>query len=353
MIRVLIAEDSATCLRLLTEIIESDPRLSLIATATHGGEAVSKTRELRPDVVVMDIHMPMMDGFEATRQIMTETPTPIVIVSGSVDVNQVGVSMHALRLGALALLPKPSLIGDVDFDDMARQFTASICAMAGVRVVRRWSATTQPLTSIPPPPTATAKPAELIAIAASTGGPGALYRILSELPGELPVPILVVQHIALGFIEGLAVWLDGASKLRVKVATSNERLQPGTVYLAPDDRHLGLRDRSTLDISHAAPIAGFRPSGTFLYQSVAQLYGKNALALVLTGMGDDGLPGLRAMHDAGAHVIAQDEETSVVFGMPGAAVAAGVTDVTLPLDMIAGRLVRLVGGQKSHRAEAP
>lgn len=351
MIRVLIAEDSATCLGLLTEIVESDSRLSLVGTAHHGAEAVRKTKELRPDVVVMDIHMPVMDGFEATRQIMTETPTPIVIVSGSVDVKQVAVSMHALRLGALALLPKPSLAGDVDFAEMARQFTSSICAMAGVRVVRRWSPTQSPRIPISAPPTATTRPAELIAIATSTGGPGALYRILSELPGELPVPILVVQHIAQGFVEGLAVWLDGASKLRVKVATPNERLQPGTVYLAPDDVHLGLRDRSTLDISHAAPIVGFRPSGTFLFHSVARLFGKNAIALVLTGMGDDGLPGLRAMHNAGAHVIAQDEQTSVVFGMPGAAVIAGVIDQVVPLDLIAGRLLRLVGDQKAQRAE--
>jgi two-component system chemotaxis response regulator CheB len=353
MIRVLIAEDSATCLGLLTEIIESDSRLSLVATAIHGGEAVHKTKELRPDVVLMDIHMPVMDGFEATRLIMSETPTPIVIVSGSVDVKHVAISMHALRLGALALLPKPSLVGDGDFDEMARQFTSSICAMAGVRVVRRWSATPQARTpTLPPPPRATNRPVELIAIAASTGGPGALYRILSELPRDLPVPILVVQHIAHGFIDGLAVWLGGASKLCVKVATPNERLQPGTVYLAPDDRHLGLHDRQTLDISHAAPIAGFRPSGTFLFQSVARHWGKDALALVLTGMGEDGLPGLRAMYDAGAQVLAQDEETSVVFGMPGADVTAGVTDVVLPLDLIASRLLRLVGDRKNQRVEA-
>ncbi|HKU43767.1 MAG TPA: response regulator, partial [Polyangiales bacterium] len=208
MIRVLVAEDSATCLSLLKEIIGSDPQLQLIGTASHGGEAVSMTKQLRPDVVLMDIHMPVMDGFEATRQIMTEAPTPIVIVSGSVDVRQVAVSMHALRLGALALLPKPSLIGITDFEEMARQFTASVRAMAGVRVVRRWSPTQRTPVPMPSPvpsrsATRTAAPS-LIAIAASTGGPGALYRIFSELPGDLPVPILVVQHIAHGVIDGLA-----------------------------------------------------------------------------------------------------------------------------------------------------
>src|SRR5262245_17498877 len=202
MTRVLIAEDSATCLGLLTEIIATDPRLSLIATANHGAEAVRMTRDLRPDVVVMDIHMPVMDGFEATRQIMTDVPTPIVIVSASVDVRQIAVSMQALRLGALALLPKPSLLGDEDFETMARQFTSSIIAMAGVRVVRRW--TTPSARPAQPPPIDPVRnaPVEIVAIAASTGGPGALYKIFSDLPADLAAPIVVVQHIAHGFVDG-------------------------------------------------------------------------------------------------------------------------------------------------------
>lgn len=346
MIRVLVAEDSATCLSLLVEIIGSDPHLQLVATAGHGAEAVSLTKQLRPDVVLMDIHMPVMDGFEATRQIMTETPTPIVIVSGSVDVRQVAVSMQALRLGALALLPKPSLVGVTDFDEMARHFTASVRAMAGVRVVRRWNpGGSQPPAATPAPITPSRNgrtTPTLIAIAASTGGPGALYRILSELPGDLPVPVLVVQHIALGFIEGLAAWLGGSSKLKVKVGQAQEQLRAGTVYLAPDDCHLGLRDKNTIEISKIPAVNGFRPSATHLFESVARQYGSSALGLVLTGMGDDGVAGLRSLHAVGGQVLAQDEETSVVFGMPGAAVAAGVTDGTLPLEMIAMRLQRLV-----------
>jgi two-component system chemotaxis response regulator CheB len=215
--------------------------------------------------------------------------------------------------------------------------------MAGVRVVRRWNPTPERVSVAPPPIIAEGRKADLLAIATSTGGPGALYRIFSELSADFPVPILVVQHIAHGFVSGLAAWLNGASKLRVKVASDGERIQPGCVYIAPDDVHLGLRDRNTLDISSANPVAGFRPPGTFLFESVARVYGNRALALVLTGMGEDGLPGLRAMHNAGAQVIAQDEETSVVFGMPGAAVAAGIADSVLPLDLIAGRLLRLCG----------
>jgi two-component system chemotaxis response regulator CheB len=348
MIRVLIAEDSATCLGLLVEIIGSDPELKVIATASHGAEAVTMTRDLRPDVVVMDIHMPIMDGFEATRHIMTDVPTPIVIVSATVNVREVAVSMHALRLGALALMPKPSLSGTGDFRDTARQFTASIRAMSQVRVVRRWN----PRSSLPParllsPLPATAASARILAIAASTGGPGALYRILSELPASFPVPIVIVQHIATGFVEGLANWLNGASKLRVKVAVDGERIEPGTAYIAPDDLHLGLSHLRQLAVSTAPPIGGFRPSATHLFETVARLHGARSLALVLTGMGDDGLPGLRAVHAAGGRVLAQDEETSVVFGMPGVAVAAGVTDSILPLELIAARLVRLVGDART------
>jgi two-component system chemotaxis response regulator CheB len=340
MIRVLVAEDSMTCFGLLAEIIGSDPGLMLLGHAADGAQAVSMTKALRPDVIVMDIHMPVMDGFEATRQIMVEAPTPIVIVSAAVNVSEVAVSMHALRVGALVVLAKPALGEGADFVERARHFTASIRAMAGVRVVRRWNA---PVSVLPArrsgPITA---PVSIIAIAASTGGPGALYRVLSDLPADLPVPVVIVQHIATGFVAGLAAWLDAASPLTVQVAGVQERLRAGHVYIAPDERHLGLLDRHTLELSSLAAIGGFRPSATFLFEAVARTHAAGVTALVLTGMGEDGLPGLRAVRAAGGRVIAQDEATSVVFGMPGAAVAAGVVDATLPLEMLAPRLSALL-----------
>jgi two-component system chemotaxis response regulator CheB len=196
--------------------------------------------------------------------------------------------------------------------------------------------------SAAPPPRATARQkARVVAIAASTGGPPALSRIFSELPAGFRAPILVVQHIAEGFAAGLAQWLGAGSPLAVKVAGQGEPLQPGHVYLAPDGRHLGVAGER-VELSDAPPIDGFRPSGTYLFESVAKAYGPAALGLILTGMGRDGLAGLHALRAAGGAVVAQDKESSVIFGMNGEAVLAGVTDEVLPLDALSYLLMQAV-----------
>jgi two-component system chemotaxis response regulator CheB len=346
MVRVLIAEDSITCRDLLLALCKSDAELDVVGTASNGLQAVEQVRQLRPDVVIMDIHMPVLDGFEATRRIMVECPTPIVIVSASVNVREATVSMHALRMGALTVLQKPALVGDRDFDDVAREFTTTVRAMAAVRVVRRWS--DRPASA--KEAALGGEPARMVAIAASTGGPAALYRVLSELPEDLPVPILVVQHIAPGFVPALATWLDGASPLTIKVAQHGEQVEAGSVYFAPDDSHLTLADRQTIALSKAPALAGFRPSGTPLFESLARVYGEASIGVILTGMGDDGLIGLRALHAAGGKIIAQDEASSVVFGMPAAAVEAGIADAVVPLNMVAAQLRRMIGVEDGAHA---
>ena len=185
-----------------------------------------------------------------------------------------------------------------------------------------------------------------MAIAGSTGGPAALHRVLTDLPGDFPLPIVVVQHIANGFVAGLAEWLRTSSALRVKVAEDGERLAARTVYLASDDRHLGVSVERQIEMSTAAPIGGFRPSATHLYQTAARSFGPAVVAVVLTGMGSDGVDGLRAVKQAGGRVIAQNEATSVIYGMPREAVAAGVVDLELPITEIGSRLVSLVAGGK-------
>lgn len=342
MIRTLIAEDSATTLELLASMLESDPDIQVVGRAKNGLEAVTLTKTLQPDVVVMDIHMPVLDGFRATRQIMIEAPTPIVIVSATLDVRAVDVSLHALRLGALSVLEKPLGPGSSDFNDTCRRFVATVRAMSAVKVVRHWPSSS----SIPPPEAAQPdqrSQIQLISVAASTGGPTALLRLLSDLPASLSVPVLIVQHMAPGFVGGLANWLSDGCGLRVKVAEQGERMLGGTVYLAPDDRHLGVVDRRTLHVSNTPAIGGFRPSGNFLFESVARVFGSAAAGVILTGMGDDGCSGLVAMRRAGARIIAQDEATSVVFGMPAAAIAAGLPHITLPLELIGSRLQAWLG----------
>lgn len=339
MIRVLVAEDSATVRELLVQILLGDPEIHVVGEAKNGVEALAMTKRLRPDVVTMDIRMPLMDGFEATKQIMVEAPTPIVIVTASIDGHEVEASMHALRVGALTLIAKPGSPGSPNFAETTRHFLATVKAMAQVRVVRHWP----PPRLNAPPVAARSEPgprARVVAMAASTGGPAALTQVLSELPGNFPAPVLVVQHISQGFLAGFAAWLNTSVSLRVKVAESGEPPQPHTIYLPPDDHHLGLDARGGLLVSSAPAVGGFRPSASFLFQSVAAAHGAATLAVVLTGMGQDGLEGLRAVRQAGGQVLVQDEETSVVFGMPGAAARAGLADAVLPLKEIAGRVMR-------------
>lgn len=343
-IRVLIAEDSDTTRALLVAMLSADPEIEVIGQATNGARAVELTKELQPDVVTMDIKMPLLDGYEATRKIMTEAPTPIVIVSANVEPRDVDTAMHALRAGALAVHRTPSGPSSEHFEEIRRRFVETVKAMSKVKVVRRWP-DRRPAAGLRAPER---RGADIVAIAASTGGPAALLSLLTRLPADFPVPIVTVQHIARDFVNGCADWLNALSPLRVKVAEHRERLEPGTVYFAPDDRHLGVADGHAL-LDAAPAIEGFRPSGTYLFRSVAEAYGARAVAVILTGMGRDGVDGLHHVREAGGEVIAQDEASSVVFGMPQAAIAAGLASAVLSLSAIPQRLTQLAAlGERSR-----
>jgi two-component system chemotaxis response regulator CheB len=344
MTRVLVVDDSATARALLVEILRSDPAIQVVGEARDGAEALELTQQLRPDLVTMDIRMPRLDGFETTKEIMITAPTPIVMVTASFEDREVELAMRALQAGALAVLRKPPGPASRAFPEAAQKLITTVKSMAQVKVVRHWrpsGRTTKPADSSSSVGRHSSL-AKLITIAASTGGPGALQRLLSDLPGDFATPILVVQHNAPGFIHGLARLLGESCELRVKVAEPDEALLRGTVYLAPDAVHLGVTGRGTVLLSDAPPVGGFRPSATYLFDSAARAYGAAVLALVLTGMGDDGVEGLRTVRRAGGRVIAQDEASCVVWGMPGAAVAAGLADLVLPLSTIAGRIVSSV-----------
>jgi two-component system, chemotaxis family, protein-glutamate methylesterase/glutaminase len=345
-LRVLVAEDSPTARRLLVMLLNADPELEVVGEARDGVEAIEQCKKLRPDLVTMDIQMPVMDGVEATRQIMIESATPVVMVS-SLDPNDVRRSMHALNAGALAVLAKPSGPGTPRFDRDCRELSATIKAMAQVKLVRRWP-------SVPPYRAAGARPAALdareiaiVGLVSSAGGPNALRSVLTALPADFVPPIMIVQHIAAGFAQGLADWLTSTTKRTVKLASDGERFVNGVVYVAPDDRHLEV-SRDRLVISASPPVEGFRPSGSRLFSSLASVFGARAIGVIMTGMGHDGVAGLLEMRDAGSVVLAQDEASCDIFGMPGAAVKAGAVTTTTPLSEIPMRLVELVAKETAH-----
>jgi len=338
-IRVLVVDDSPTSRLLLASILRADDEIEVVGQAADGFEAVEMVKRLRPDIVTMDVQMPRLDGFAATKRIMVETPTPILITT-SVDPRMLSVSLEAVRMGALAVQAKPGDPLAPGFDEEARELVRQVKAMARVKVVRHYE---REPARVPPAHASSSAalhgmPAEVIAIAASTGGPAALHRILTTLPADFPVPILVVQHISRGFIAGFADWLDKASPLRVKLAEEGEALRPGTVYVAVDDHHLCLSPSRRIHLSTAPAVGGFRPSGTVLFESVATAFGRSAVAVILTGMGRDGVDGLRAIRRDGGRTVAESEATAVIFGMPAAAVRAGLADFILPLDEVCAAL---------------
>jgi two-component system, chemotaxis family, protein-glutamate methylesterase/glutaminase len=346
-LRVLVTEDSVVARALLVSIVGRDPGLEVVGEARDGEEAVALAAKLKPDVITMDVHMPKLDGLEATRRIMAETPTPIVVIS-AIDPKDVRLSFEALDSGALAVLAKPTGPAAPDFADRAAEIVNTIKTMAGVRVVKRrprlagaTEAAPKPETRDPRPETrpAARRRIDLVAIGSSTGGPDALGKIVGALPANAPVPIVIVQHITVGFHQGLVDWLNNVTPLTVKLGVEGESLRAGEVVIAPGEKHLTIDPGRRIKLIDEGPVRGHRPSATKLFQSVTKVYGANALGVILTGMGDDGADGLVDLHNAGGWVIGQDEATCVVYGMPREAALRGAVSEVLPLGEIAGGIV--------------
>lgn len=339
-IRVLVADDSPSARAVLTAVVEAEG-LEVVAEAVDGAHAVELTRLFQPAIVLMDIEMPRLDGFEATRRIMSEHPTPVVMVSGHFAPEQAHLVLQALRAGALGVASKPSgPPGTPGYAQHAARLGSLVKALADVKVVRRRGTPRQPRRThhVVPHSGLGGRGLEAVGVAASTGGPAAVFRFLEHLPPTLDIPVLVVQHIAPGFIDGLAAWLAGATSLPVNVACDAEPLLGGHVYLAPDDRHLGVSD-GKISLTAGPADGGFRPAANTLFTSLAEAYGATAAAVVLTGMGHDGVGGAWKLREAGGLVLAQDD-TSVIFGMPRAVAAAGLAHLVGPVEELAGQIVR-------------
>jgi len=349
MIKVLVTEDSSVIRSYLEQVLNNDPELTVVGTACNGLEAVEKAAELKPDVITMDIHMPGMDGFEATRKIMETNPVPIVICSASWDPTEVSKTFRSMEAGAVAALEKPRGFSHTDSDDSLRQLIDTVKAMSSVKVVRRWARLRKKETVITSHHVHTGhkkrsgrKTYKIVAVGSSTGGPLALQSLLSNIDRDFPVPIVIVQHIAPGFLTGLADWLGKTTKYDVKIAENNENILPRKAYLAPDRFHMLITKDFKVKLISGESRDRLCPSVAHLFKSIGDEFGMSGVGVLLTGMGRDGAAELKEMHDKGALTFAQDEDSCIVFGMPGEAVALGAADKVLPCPDIAEELNKML-----------
>lgn len=352
MIKVLVVENSLALCEFLTYILSSDPDIQVVGTASNGEEAIDAVNYYRPDVIAMDIHIPKMDGLEATRRIMETAPIPIVIVSGIDDPQEKTKTFRAMEAGALAVLRRPVGIGQPDHEVEARRLVQTVKLMSEVKVVRRW-----PQKRVQPVLPSTgrvlaSKPAraKVIALGASTGGPPVLQTILAMLPKDFLPPILIVQHMASGFITSFAEWLAQSSGLPVHVATHGELMLPGHVYVAPDECQMKVAHGGKIILTKDGPENGLRPSVSYLFRSLAAVYGGNVVAGLLTGMGRDGAEELRLLKGKGATTFVQDKASSVVYGMPGEAIKLDAATFILAPDKIAAVLTALANNKDERKA---
>jgi two-component system chemotaxis response regulator CheB len=338
MMRALVAEDSAVTREFLVALLSEDAAIEVVGIARDGVEAVALAERLHPDVILMDVHMPRMDGMQATREIMARVPTPIVLTTAGFSALEATLTFEALKAGALTIIEKPAGLDDPQI----RELVQTVKLMAEVKVVRRWPLRAPP--ALPPLVALSDRPIRVVAIGASTGGPAALLEILGETTGTLAVPVVVVQHITPGFSAGLAEWLGHEARLPVKLAENDEPLQKrGAVYIAPDGLEIGVGVDGRIRLTKGQTANGFSPTVDHLFSSIADAYGQYALGVLLTGMGRDGAQGLQRLRTRGAVTVAQDEGTSVVFGMPGEAVRIGAAQHVLPPKAI-GRMIASLAG---------
>ena len=345
-IQVLVVDDSALMRKLISDLLESDPRIEVMDTARDGHEAVEKVANLHPDVVTMDIEMPRMSGLDALARIMSQNPTPVVMLTGLTDPRM---AIEALEKGAVDFVVKPSGTISVDVYKVRQELIEKV-KLATLMNLRKITPQVKP--SALPPLKAPSRPSggRAVVVGASAGGPRTLGYLLGRLPARLPAPVLVVQHMPSGFTHSFAERLNQHSSLAVKEAEEGNVVRPGQAYIAPGDHHMLVEkqtSRKIIRLDQSPRVKGLRPSADVTMSSVAEAYGAGSIGVILTGMGSDGTDGFKAIKEQGGITIAQDKATSVIYGMPRAAVKSGRVDKVLPLDEIPGEIVRILA-ERDH-----
>ncbi len=334
-IRTLVVDDSPFARELIIDILSTDKEIKVVGEAANGMEAVKMVRDLKPDIVTIDIEMPVMNGIDAIEKIMMDDAVPILVVTTRGDSKT---AYDAISRGALDLVVKP----DISMKG-AREFIDKIKLLSRIKVITHIGRKAMREVKRAEKPAYEGGEADaVVAIAASTGGPEALSIILSSLPAGFPCPVVIAQHISDGFVAGMAEWLRKLSKISVKSASDGEPLLPGTVYIAPSENHMEITGAKTVSLAERHEKDIYHPSCDRLLFSVARVFGSKSIGVILTGMGSDGARGMEKIRNAGGTTIAQDEKTSIVFGMPKIAIESGCIDKVLPLGEISGELVRLM-----------
>ncbi|MGB7444331.1 MAG: chemotaxis-specific protein-glutamate methyltransferase CheB [Coleofasciculaceae cyanobacterium] len=352
-IKVLLVEDSQIALTILKRILNSSPEIEVVGEARTGLEGLEKIPQVNPDVICTDLHMPVMDGLEFTSEVMTLYPKPILVISVSVQEEDTHRVFQLLEAGAVDIFPKPSAGLAENNHLLRRQLIDKVKILSGVRVFkkkRKLPITANNLNSknidhiyfkSHPSP-------KILAVGASTGGPLVLQELFSQLPADFPLPIICVQHICNGFLQGLVDWLNSSCRLSIEIAKPGDRPERGKIYFPQEQQHLELDANGRFICSDSPAVDGHRPSVTVMFESVVKFYGRKTLAVLLTGMGKDGAKGMLTISKAGGFTIAQDQATSVVFGMPKEAIDLGAAKLILPASAIAPRLLDLITASRNR-----
>ena len=330
-VRVLIVDDSAVTREVLTALLNSDPEIRVIGQASTGLEAVEMTASLRPDLVMMDLMMPGMDGMDATRRIMARHPTPVLFLSSFFDKDGSYSRADAIAAGALDVVEKPALMPDWRWQNSAGKLIQKVKSLAKVPVIAHIHGARKLLAQEETQFESFVGPAaDVVAIGASSGGPRVIEALLSSLPSTYALGIVVVQHMTDGFTTSMLRWLQERCVLQIKVSEDGDAIVPRRVLFTPENWHLVAGIGGRIHLSDSEPVNGHRPSIDVTFQSIAKVYGARSAGILLTGMGSDGAKGLLAIRQAGGVTIAQDEESSPIFGMPRAAIELRAAQQVLP-----------------------